>query len=364
MNKRLQEFDVLRVIAALAVIAIHVTAGYIDKSSLAYLGNNFVRFAVPLFVILSGFLLCYTDGHIPVSSLVSFYRKRLGHILWPFLIWSFIYCLLNAYLLRWDNPVLVFTTWGKSLCEGTACYHLYFIPIILQFYLLYPWLQRWLFKNPRQFLIASLGITVMVQLITCLSRNHMVSLPHWIGAWYLLGFPVWLIYFALGMFTAYRFQTGLDGWASWLKRNPIGLAFIYIISLGTLILDSRWSQTQGSVFRLSVMIYAVSSYFFFFSLACRVKQKNRPWLKWLSKQSFLIYLMHPFLITILIKIAGHFGHPGLWDGNLGMAGLYCSTVLLSIACTLVASITPMVSLLGGVEIHKASQTIARNGKIM
>jgi len=358
MNKRLQEFDALRVAAALAVIAIHVTAGYIDKSSPAYLWNHAVRFAVPLFIVISGFLLYHTDHNAPVSSPLTFYRKRLDRILWPFIIWSIVYCLFNAYLLRWSDPLLFLITLGKSLLWGTAYYHLYFLPIILQFYLLYPWLRRWLMKNPRQLFIACLLLTLAFQCLLYLYLLHIIPLPYRYNLLYVRAFPVWLFYFVLGMVAAYyssdrgRFSVTphlFSGVTENRPLSPLPMAIIWLISLGIMILDSKMTNIQGSIVRPSVMLYTSCSYFFFYTLAIRLRQKDRPWLTWLSAQSFLLYLMHPLLLTVLIKLAPRLGHPGLWNGDLGLVGLYCTTTLFTITVTYIVSFTPLASVLGGVK---------------
>ena len=50
MKDRLQEFDIIRVIATFTVIGIHVTAAYVLTSPVGYLGNQLARFAVPMFI--------------------------------------------------------------------------------------------------------------------------------------------------------------------------------------------------------------------------------------------------------------------------------------------------------------------------
>jgi len=347
VNKRLQVFDVLRVAAALAVIAIHVTAGYIDKSFFAYLWNHAMRFAVPLFIVISGFLLYHNDREDTALLPLPFYGKRLKRILWPFFIWSLIYCLVNAYLLRWNNPILFFVTLGKSLLWGTAYYHLYFLPVILQFYLLYPWLRRWLIKNPHKFLAACLLMTLSCQILLYLYVLHIIPMPYHYSLLYVRVFPMWLFYFVLGMFTAYKYARCTEGMYQ-ENSSPGILAVIWLVSLGIVILDSKVTNMSFIVIP-SVMLYATCSYFFFYALAIKLRQKERPCLTWLSTQSFLIYLMHPFLLTILMKIAPRLGHPSLWDGKLGMVGLYCATTVFTIAITYMVTLTPMALPLGGIR---------------
>ena len=60
--KRIEELDFTRIIAMIAVITIHVTSAYIGYQSnilvmgmnVAFILNQLTRFAVPLFILLSG----------------------------------------------------------------------------------------------------------------------------------------------------------------------------------------------------------------------------------------------------------------------------------------------------------------------
>ena len=78
--KKVEELDAARVWSMLAVIAIHVTAPYIGADSdfllggmnLAYIMNQAARFAVPLFVLLSGASLGLGKA-LPAGQ---FYRRR------------------------------------------------------------------------------------------------------------------------------------------------------------------------------------------------------------------------------------------------------------------------------------------------
>ncbi len=346
MNKRLQEFDYIRAAAALAVIAIHVTASYMDFT-LAYLWNHAVRFAVPLFIIISGFLLYYTDRYAAVLPARAFYKKRLDRILWPYFIWTLLYSLLNAYFLSLKSPLLFLSTLGKDLLWGTGYYHLWFLPIILQLYILYPLLRRWMEKDPRALLLGSLTISLAAQSLIYLYMLHIISLPAQYSLFYVRAFPVWLFYFVFGMFVA-RKQRDSDATRGRFSVSLSRSGFICLSSLGLMLLDSRLT-VQGSIVRPSVMLYAISSYFFFYALALRFSQEENPWLTWLSAQSFLIYLMHPLLLTTLVYTANTIGHPGLWAGNRGVLGLYFFTTVSTIMGTYVLSLTPMASWLGGVK---------------
>jgi len=56
-GRSFDDLYVLRLIATVAVIAIHTTSQDMTLSLLGYYGNQLARFSVPMFLILSGFLL-------------------------------------------------------------------------------------------------------------------------------------------------------------------------------------------------------------------------------------------------------------------------------------------------------------------
>jgi surface polysaccharide O-acyltransferase-like enzyme len=141
--------DAYKGIAILAVILHHVsgfglrqTVPGSDSYFLTVALNRFLLFCVPAFLFLTLFLLTRSLIRRPVSS-VDFWRRRFPRILWPYLIWSLFYLLLNASLgvIRWDafaDP----SRWFVWLAYGKASFHLYFLVIVLQIYVFLPDLTR------------------------------------------------------------------------------------------------------------------------------------------------------------------------------------------------------------------------------
>ena len=343
MSKRLAEFDLIRAGTALAVVAIHVTAGYMDLS-LGYICNHLVRFAVPLFIVISGFLLYWTDQGNPFVPTRQFYQKRLHKILGPYVIWTCLYCLLNFYLLRLSSPWLFLTTLGNSLLWGNAYYHLYFLIIILQLYLLYPFLRNWMLRSARSLLGASLLISGTVQILLYLYLLGVITLPARYSLLYVRAFPVWLFYFVFGMYAAAQFMKTRP------KETGLSPALVlWMVSLIIMLLDSKLSGIQGSIVRPSVMLYAIASYYFFYALARSSGPGKGLWIGWLSAQSFLIYLMHPLVMTSLTILTRHLGYPSLWTGSQGMLLFYGATVAITIMATYLVSRTPLANILGGVR---------------
>src|SRR3712207_1346303 len=122
MNKRITFVDYIRVIACFMVMLVHASENFYgaDTSGLAgnmsMLANEANRFwvafydggvsrtAVPLFMIVSAFLL------VPLPSGMSmgaFYKKRFMRILPPFIVFLLVYTFLP---LRWGGM-----TWEQSM---------------------------------------------------------------------------------------------------------------------------------------------------------------------------------------------------------------------------------------------------------
>ncbi|HMX41505.1 MAG TPA: acyltransferase family protein [Saprospiraceae bacterium] len=135
--------DRLRNLATLMVIIIHVAApvahSYPDQQSAWWWYNNFwnglTRAGVPLFVMLSGYLLLSKD--YPLSD---FLRRRFSRVVVPALFWMLVYSIYNH--IRYGKPA----TWQEALVgfwTGPVHIHLWFIYLIIGLYLIYPILRPW-----------------------------------------------------------------------------------------------------------------------------------------------------------------------------------------------------------------------------
>ena len=131
----------LRFLAAVAVIILHVSASYIPSLG----GNDYslfiinlyessVRWSVPIFVIITGFLL---NDDKPVN-LSIFYQKRVKRILLPLLFWSIFYLIWifakTIILNREHNLTDIFI----SILEGKPYYHLWYLYMIIGIYFFAP----------------------------------------------------------------------------------------------------------------------------------------------------------------------------------------------------------------------------------
>jgi surface polysaccharide O-acyltransferase-like enzyme len=95
-NQRDTNLDLLRVLAAFAVVWLHVSAGVVATkpdvySEIWWIGNfadSFSRWSVPIFVMVSGALLLSKSSEL---APLDFYQKRASRLLAPITFWTLFY---------------------------------------------------------------------------------------------------------------------------------------------------------------------------------------------------------------------------------------------------------------------------------
>ncbi len=345
--KRFQDLYILRVIATVAVIAIHTTSQTMTQSALGYYGNQLARFSVPMFLILSGFLLFQSELNAHFLPRSQFYHKRFQKILLPYILWTIFYSLLLHYYFNGlQNLNMVLPDLVRHLFLGNGFSHLYFVVIIIQLYLIYPFIRRSFQAHPRLFLLASFILSLVCQQLLYLDAICTIHLSVYYRPVYLIAFPVWMFYFFLGMYLAQNDQnleiSGRISWKAWLV--------IWAASLIILLWDSNNTSSFALSIKPTVMLYASASFFLLRTWLNRYPIQIGPFITWFSEQSFLIYLLHPLLANFLLFFALRVvNQPDLWSSNLGTLGKFLLTLIFTLAATYLISRTRLAKPLGGVN---------------
>lgn len=346
-SRHFEDLYVLRVAATIAVIMIHSTSQTMTQSAFGYYGNQLARFSVPMFLILSGFLLFQSDLNSHFLSRSAFYRKRFDKILLPYVIWTIFYSLvLHFYFNGLQNLHMVLPDMVRHLFLGNGFTHLYFVIIIIQLYLLYPFIRKAFQKRPGLFLAASLIVSLLCQSLLYLHAIKAIHLYPYYGQFYLIAFPVWFFYFFLGMYLALYDQdlqtTGRLSLPAWLV--------IWAASFALLLWDSQQTASYALSIKPTVVLYATTSFFLLRAWLNRFPVKTGPFINWFSEQSFLIYLLHPLMANFLLFLSLRvLGQPDLWSSNIGTLGKFLLTLILTLITTYILSHTPLAKPLGGVR---------------
>lgn len=142
--RRMAELDLLRCLAILMVVTLHAAAPLLSDPALmgtpawyfCLLLDPFSRTGVPLFFMLSGFLLLRDPRTLQVAP---FYRRRIPRLAVPLVLWNLIYALADAWSARRPFSPLEYL---EGLLDRGCYYHIWFIYLLLGLYLLAPFLKR------------------------------------------------------------------------------------------------------------------------------------------------------------------------------------------------------------------------------
>ena len=132
--KRIVFLDYVRVFACFLVIVVHASENFYGAAG-STIYDGFSRMAVPLFIIVSAFLL--TPMKEELTSW-QFYRQRCIRILPPFLLFMVLYSTLPLLWGQIDAETSVKDLSRILLNFPTQAGHLWFMYPLISLYLLFP----------------------------------------------------------------------------------------------------------------------------------------------------------------------------------------------------------------------------------
>jgi surface polysaccharide O-acyltransferase-like enzyme len=189
-------------------ISIAQLFGLMKKYSWVQIINSISRFALPMFFFLSGYSLTFSDmSKQRTYSLKSFLKHRSKKILVPFIIWSTVYefelyLIYNYFKVSAQNEFANFDFKSVliTIVTGNSKYHLYFIVVLIQLYIIYWILFNMKIYSKVSFVAISFGITIIATLLSYTTQNDGLIVHY--------SFLPWLFYFAFGMWLASNKHNG------------------------------------------------------------------------------------------------------------------------------------------------------------
>ncbi|MGZ9583924.1 acyltransferase [Paenibacillus marinisediminis] len=143
---RIDEITVLRALAFFAIVLQHSIGEYIYREDILVQDSimlgmlyHFTRYGTLTFVFLSTVILFY--NYDSTVAYRPFLKRRAQAVLVPYVVWTLIYglCSLNTELLTADGWIKLL----RQFIDPTYGYHMWFILMIFQLYLVFPLLARW-----------------------------------------------------------------------------------------------------------------------------------------------------------------------------------------------------------------------------
>ncbi|HYD35213.1 MAG TPA: acyltransferase [Vitreimonas sp.] len=307
--------SILKGLAVLPVVLIHTMAAfpawlYVDQPW--SLGSVFIdqlgRYSVPLFIALSGYGLTKKHAYHSVPF-TSYLVSRVTKLLPLYILWSWGLFIFLSSAPGWHS-VGATTTFFDTLLWGSADYHLYFIPLILQLYLLFPSINK-LSDNALKIAIAITGLVQFVAFgfLELLRTQTVVienisPLIYFDQLQYLIA-PSWLVYFLLGCWMA---RTQVQKSSLYERASEFGLGFSLIIATAQslYLLQTETNVPVTTRFtRVAVLAYALIAVYWLLSKVNKIGEwqgKLSSLLKSLGDNSFLIYLSHTLIIRLVIGV--------------------------------------------------------------
>lgn len=328
------EIHFLRALACLMVVGVHVSAtnsamNNDTYNSFTYFLNQIGRFGTPIFALISGFLLFYplTRKKFKIGY---FLKTRISKIIIPFLLWSAVYRYLRFYYEKWELA----DPWKEAgtILSGNAFYHLYFIAIVVQFYIIFPFIQK-IFKTQSLILVFTFISFIISYKLYGFHPNMEGPLGDYLGGKSFM--PIWIFYFAFGGFMAFYWE----GIVAVTKKRKWLMLFISIAIFAGAVVEYTMNgyvsnRRISNLINIPLLSLAVVGIYPFLSKWAVIKKP----LVVLGQYSMGIYLVHPLILYLMAR---HLPE-SYWDMKY-VAVMFLAVLLIAVAGIRIIQFIPFSS---------------------
>ncbi|MGC4935139.1 acyltransferase [Gordonia sp. DT30] len=182
----LHHVDLIRATTFSLVIFVHCLTQTTDEFTSLPVNTTSLalHFTRNTFFALTGFVLMYQNFDKADFSTFAFWRRRIKLVIFPYLIWSFIYWLVEDMWVHGrlaDVPTHM-GEFGKLVMWGLSGFQMYFLFVMLQVYLLFPlvlWLVRATVGKHWWLLGGSLAVQVAITVTITYWEPPAAFAPYW-----------------------------------------------------------------------------------------------------------------------------------------------------------------------------------------
>ncbi|UTV27830.1 acyltransferase [Photobacterium atrarenae] len=301
MREKVVFFDVLRCVAAVAVVTIHVLGPYREQLgvisdsawSTAVIFNSFSRWAVPIFIMITGALMLSDTRPFEPGY---YLRRRLGKVLIPFLVWSLFYAGLSGLSAEGYDAGHAWETL-KQLPVHETYYHLGFFYYFIPLYFVVPFLRYYVQHTDRT---GTIGLTLTWLVMTTL---YLMSVD---GLW-----SEQLILYSGYLLLGYCLFVYRWPLLSWLLVPGIVALLLtaYMVISHSMAAEEytvgRWlSYKTLNTALIAALIFALCRYW-----SARMSPRWLAVAAFVSRYSLGIYLLHPIFLWPVRAWDWYFIHP-------------------------------------------------------
>jgi surface polysaccharide O-acyltransferase-like enzyme len=326
-GSHLHYVDLVRVLTVALVIGVHALgAGSFPQTLPTGAVEIVLHSSREVFFLLTAFVLIYGSERAPARNLsywLRFWRRRYLFVGVPYVVWSVVYFLALGNALTPLGPQAALL--GDELLNGTANYHLYFLLVSMQMYLVFPAIRALLRATAGHHgLLLGVGVTYQL-LFSWAIQDHWPSGPlaGWLDAptsW----LPSYLGYVLMGALAGWH-RESLTRWtrshlpvvaASCAAAVALGVAVYLLQAVG----EGQPPATAAAVLQPVVVVESAAIAWAFLAAGLRWEDRGLPGRRWIhaaSDASFGVYLSHPLLLQGLFAASGALGLTAAADRSSG-----------------------------------------------
>lgn len=333
MNRKIY-MDVLKILACFAVIlqhSVNVTSEIHELWNWHYMFSYTGRFAVPIFVMVTGALLLDEDKTITVKQIIMKYIPR---VLLPLIG--------IVYIIQVTDMMLTGTyTWKViyrpivSVLTNNVSVPYWYIYMLIGLYLMLPFIKKIISGASKReieyFLVLFLGIRTVVpfwekvletNLFSKVTNAFMINIVSGYVGFLVLG------YYLNKYINIYRVS-----WIIWID------IFVVIAPLFYIVYVSQEKYTDGiyfaDIFSINMVVHAVCLFLIAKSLCNYIPNKIHSSVVRVSSMTFYMYLLHVYMLQMFNVI-------GIRNYDWGKLDVPIRAILNFIACLVVVYILEVV----------------------
>ncbi len=303
--------DILKACACLLVVALHTidsTMGWGHRiiTATAVMG-------IPVFFTTSGLFILSKDD---VSY--SYVIRKIGRILIVCFVWEFLYSLMLLIVKHEWRPFL--ESFAMDFLQKGLFYHFWYLGAMILLYLICPLLHKLIKSNPGLYIKITIGLGIFNALLDIAqfiaAEQFVLHVIQTFRIW------IWVFYFMCGGAIA-LYSKGKPG-----KNSRIlvgGILAVYFAMIAWMLIGRRYAYgnllVEGYYSALPVILFAAGC-----TLLCYRSTKTGALfttISKLAKYNMGIYIVHPFVLSILKHFIKGFGE------NVVLNLLFCPVVYLA-----------------------------------
>jgi peptidoglycan/LPS O-acetylase OafA/YrhL len=342
-SSHLYAVDLYRVVTFSFVVAQHAVLFTAPTTSVSGQGVVFVlHFTREAFFMLTTFVLVHGYLGRPLA-VQAFWRRRISLVALPYLAWTLIYVTILA-VQRHSSSLAAVGLLAHYTVSGY--YHLYFLVVTMQVYLLFPLLLKLLRRtigHHRALFAVSAALQVVIELALHASdRPHAAGFAHAAAAVLLPSKSAFTYQF-------FVLTGGLAAWdppavEGWISTSAIrlfgGVAAVAALSIGwyaVAVASGELPSYAADVFQPVTVIWSLAAAAGMYGLGSwwardRDSAGGRPFgraVAWASEASLGIYLVHVVILRVAIGLLAELRIDESWP--------WPAKALLALAISLPAS---------------------------